>query len=42
MQLKWENGFRLARLAIGRLDGKLAEPGRKMVVKYKGSLTSDS
>ena len=35
---KWENGFQLERLAMGKPDGKLAKPGKKVVVRYKGSL----
>ena len=38
---KWENGFQLERLAMGKPDGKLAKPGKKVVVKYKGSLASN-
>ena len=38
---KWENGFHLERLAMGKPDGKLAKPGKKVVVKYKGSLASN-
>ncbi|KAL3153444.1 hypothetical protein ABBQ38_011778 [Trebouxia sp. C0009 RCD-2024] len=35
---KWENGFQLERLAMGKPDGKLAKPGKKVVVRYRGSL----
>ena len=35
---KWENGFQLERLAMGQPDGKLAKPGKKVVVRYRGSL----
>ena len=38
---KWENGFQLERLAMGKPDAKLAKPGKKVVVKYKGSLASN-
>ena len=35
---KWDNGFQLERLAMGKPDGKLAKPGKKVVVRYRGSL----
>ena len=35
---QWENGFQLERLAMGKSDGKLAKPGKKVVVRYRGSL----
>ena len=38
---KWENGFQLERLAMGKPDGKLAKPGKKVIVKYRGSLASN-
>ena len=38
---KWENGFQLERLAMGRPDGKLAKPGKKVTVSYKGTLASN-
>lgn len=37
---KWDNGFQLERLAMGKSDGKLAKPGKKVVVRYRGSLQS--
>ena len=37
---KWENGFQIERLAMGKPDGKLAKPGKKVVVKYRGSLAN--
>ena len=37
---KWENGFQIERLAMGRPDGKLAKPGKKVVVKYRGTLAN--
>ena len=35
---KWENGFQLERLVMGKPDGKLAKPGKKVVMRYRGSL----
>ena len=37
---KWENGFEIERLHVGKPDGKLAKPGKKVIVKYKGTLSS--
>lgn len=38
---KWENGFQLERLAMGKPDGKLAKPGKKVTVSYKGTFASN-
>lgn len=37
---KWENGFQIERLHVGKADGKLAKPGKKVIVKYKGTLSN--
>lgn len=37
---KWENGFQIERLHVGKPDGKLAKPGKKVIVKYKGTLSN--
>lgn len=37
---KWENGFQIERLHMGKLDGKLAKPGKKVMVKYRGTLSN--
>ena len=37
---RWPNGFSIEELEIGRPDGKLAKPGKRVSVRYTGKLES--
>ena len=38
---KFENGFEIHDVAMGKPDGKLAKPGKRIVMKYVGRLKSN-